>query len=301
MEEKKPADDPVIPLSGGQDRTDGSEQPTNGKIEKRLETGEGKICYYVVNGFPGRPTVLFLHGLSANHTTWEKTAGVLKSLKINCLLPDLRGHGHSDKKKKKFLYTFERFSRDLKLILEKEKIEKAIIVGYSFGGSLALDFSLRYPERIAGLVLLSANHVNPLKYWRLPFFIPLAKIGIGLLSYLVIWQKRKKYSYYRPLSSKGYWKSVWLGFKTMPWSVNLWMLLMMGRLDMKNKLGKIKVPVWIVHASRDPFVSRAEVKDMMSSLSYAREIISKNHNHFLATAAADEMTEVIISFLKENS
>jgi pimeloyl-ACP methyl ester carboxylesterase len=300
MEEKRPAENFAPQLDGGRDDAVDFVQPADGAREKRFETGEGKICYYVINDFPGRPTVLFLHGLSANHTTWEKTAGVLKNLKINCLLPDLRGHGHSDKKKKKSLYTFERFSRDLELILKKEKIEKVIIVGYSFGGSLAIDFSLRYPERTAGLVLLSANHVNPLKYWRLPFLIPLARAGVFILSCLFIWQKRKKYSYYRPLSSKGYWKSVWLGFKTMPWSINLWMLLMMGRLDMKDELGKIKVPVWIVHASRDPFVSRAEVKDMMSSLSYAREIISKNHNHFLATAAADEMTEVIIKFLKEN-
>jgi len=294
MEEKNPANKIIDPFSGGRNVADD-------KIGKRLNTGEGEICYDVKGGFTDRPTALFLHGLSANHTTWEKTAETLCKLKINCVLPDLRGHGHSDKKKKKSLYTFKRFSRDIELILRNEKIEKVIIVGYSFGGSLALDFSLRYPERIAGLVLLSANHVNPLKYWRLPFFIPLAKIGIGLLSYLVIWQKRKQYSYYRPLSSKGYWKSVWLGFKTMPWSINLWMLLMMGRLDLKGKLAKIKAPVWIVHASRDPFVSQAEIKDMTVSLPSAREIVSKNHNHFLATAAADEMTEIIISFLKKNS
>jgi len=42
-------------------------------------------------------------------------------------------------------------------LLEKEIPEKAIIVGYSLGGRLAMDFARRFPERIDSLIILSAN------------------------------------------------------------------------------------------------------------------------------------------------
>lgn len=42
-------------------------------------------------------------------------------------------------------------------LLEKEISEKTILIGYSLGGRLALHFAKRFPERIAGLVILSAN------------------------------------------------------------------------------------------------------------------------------------------------
>jgi len=42
-------------------------------------------------------------------------------------------------------------------LLEKEISEKTVLIGYSLGGRLALHFAKRFPERIAGLVILSAN------------------------------------------------------------------------------------------------------------------------------------------------
>lgn len=267
-------------------------------LEKSIDSGKGKICYYAI-GDREKTAVLFLHGLSANHTTWERAALKACELGFYSILPDLRGHGHSDKTRSKKLYRLERFSNDLKLILDNEGIKNIILVGYSFGGSLAIDFSLKFSQMVKGLVLVSANHENPLNYWRSKVIIPLAKAFFFSLSYLFIWQKRKAYDYYRPIKEKGYFKSVWLGLKTMPISVNLWMLMMMAEVKFKNRLSKINAPVWIVHSDHDPFVTKAEVNDMLNSFPNAKDIVSKNKNHFLATAAMEETMEIIIRFLKE--
>lgn len=50
---------------------------------------------------------------------------------------------------------------DIVALLEKLEIEKAHILGISFGGFVALDFALRFPERVKRLVLASTSFGGP--------------------------------------------------------------------------------------------------------------------------------------------
>ena len=68
---------------------------------------------------------------------------------------DTRGHGASPRGNKPF--TLETFADDLKNLLDSLKIEKANILGFSDGGNIAVIFALKYPERVASLVLNGAN------------------------------------------------------------------------------------------------------------------------------------------------
>lgn len=68
---------------------------------------------------------------------------------------DTRGHGASPRGNKPF--TLETFADDLKNLLDSLNIEKANILGFSDGGNIAVIFALKYPERVASLVLNGAN------------------------------------------------------------------------------------------------------------------------------------------------
>lgn len=68
---------------------------------------------------------------------------------------DTRGHGASPRGNKPF--TLETFADDLKNLLDSLNIEKASILGFSDGGNIAVIFALKYPERVASLVLNGAN------------------------------------------------------------------------------------------------------------------------------------------------
>ena len=68
---------------------------------------------------------------------------------------DTRGHGASPRGNKPF--TLETFADDLKNLLDSLNIEKANILGFSDGGNIAVIFVLKYPERVASLVLNGAN------------------------------------------------------------------------------------------------------------------------------------------------
>ena len=68
---------------------------------------------------------------------------------------DTHGHGASPRGNKPF--TLETFADDLKNLLDSLNIEKANILGFSDGGNIAVIFALKYPERVASLVLNGAN------------------------------------------------------------------------------------------------------------------------------------------------
>ncbi|MFA6171247.1 MAG: alpha/beta hydrolase [Patescibacteria group bacterium] len=269
-------------------------------VKKSIETGKGEIFYFTNSRHPGRPTVVFLHGLSSNHRTWVPAALALDNEKFNSLLIDIRGHGHSDKRKRKSLYNFENLSRDLDLILKKEGLARIILAGYSFGGSISLDFALRHPDMVSGIILVSANHAGPLKFIGPSWASPLADLITNILAWLLIWQSRRKYLYYEPWKGKSYWDTVWKGFKTMPLSVNLWLVSHMINLNLRSLIKEIKAPVWIIHSSYDPFLTKKELKEIKEAIPKVKIFTLDNPSHFIATDMQEEVAEIILRFLKEN-
>jgi pimeloyl-ACP methyl ester carboxylesterase len=270
-------------------------------LEKKwVDTPSGRIYYFTTKRFSDRPTVVFLHGLSANHTTWLRSAGRLAAKRINCLLVELRGHGYSDKRIEKKQYELAVFSADLALILNQENCRNFLLVGYSFGGAIALHYALNRTPSPGGLILISANHVNPLKYWRIGWLTPLLRLIVNVLAYSLAWEKRENYSYYEPNRPGGYWQSVWAGLKTMPWSINLWMLREMSALNFYGLLGKIKIPLLIMHSRHDPFLTELEISDMAREIPRAEIVVSKNKSHFVASQSQDEVTEIILEFIGKN-
>lgn len=267
--------------------------------QKYSESDNGKICYFINRGFSSKPTVVFLHGLSSNHTTWLAGAEALNRLGLNCLLPDLRGHGHSDKTKKRNLYKFPVFTEDLRRIIETEKLSETILIGYSFGGFIALDYVIKYPRSVAGLILISTNYVNPLKYKKIDFLTPFGCAFLNFLAWLLLWQKRKSYYYFNQATAKGYWQSTFKGFATMPLSVNLWMLSEIGKIDFSKDISKIKCPTLLVRSQSDPFLSAEEIADMAKEIESAKAITLNEPSHFLASRHQEKILELMVNFLRE--
>jgi pimeloyl-ACP methyl ester carboxylesterase len=94
--------------------------------------------------------IVLIHGLAASSAFWF---GVTQCLGASppTLLFDLRGHGRSSVTAEG--YSARRMARDLLELLDFIGIESAVLVGHSFGGSVALHTALEHPERVRCLVL----------------------------------------------------------------------------------------------------------------------------------------------------
>lgn len=90
---------------------------------------------------------------------------------------DTRGHGQSPRGEKPF--TILQFAEDLHDFMDEKSIDKAILLGFSDGGNIALTFTLKYPERVDKLVLNGANlfpsGVKPRYQWPIVIGYHIAK------------------------------------------------------------------------------------------------------------------------------
>ena len=106
----------------------------------------------------GPQTIVLTHGLAASNATWRAQVEAL-SVGHRVLTWDLRGHGQSGSPEGP--YRLADLAADLRSILDRERIARAVVLGHSAGGVIAMQFALDHPERAAGLVLVgTASECN---------------------------------------------------------------------------------------------------------------------------------------------
>jgi 3-oxoadipate enol-lactonase len=108
--------------------------------------------YYEVYG-QGKP-VIFLHGFPFDHTIWNSLVPLMES-EARLILPDLRGFGRSPVTDD--VYTMRLLAEDVRHLMDRLALEKAVLVGHSMGGYVALAFSHAYPARVCGLGLVATQ------------------------------------------------------------------------------------------------------------------------------------------------
>ena len=112
--------------------------------------------YYEVHG-EGEPLVL-LNGIMMNTLSWAEHIPHLKD-HYQIITYDMRDQGQSSRLEEG--YQIGVHADDLKKLLDHLNIHKANILGVSYGGQVALIFSLKFPETVGKLVLSNtAAHVD---------------------------------------------------------------------------------------------------------------------------------------------
>ena len=113
-----------------------------------VELGESSIASDAL------PIVL-LHGAGANLKDMEIALGERLAARHRVILIDRPGFGFSARKKGGETTPTEQ-AVVLDELFSRLGVDRAIIVGHSWGGTLALTFALDFPRRVAGLVLIAA-------------------------------------------------------------------------------------------------------------------------------------------------
>lgn len=96
------------------------------------------------------PLVIFLHGIGGNRTNWHDQLPEF-GRHFHAVSWDARGYGESDDYDGPL--EFGDFAIDLARVIDHFRARRAHLVGLSMGGVIALDFALRYPDRLATLTL----------------------------------------------------------------------------------------------------------------------------------------------------
>jgi len=98
------------------------------------------------------PPLLLIHGAGGNLMHWPGELRRLPGHTVYAL--DLPGHGHSGGSGRAEIGAYVEVVRGFAEVLG---LPPFVLVGHSMGGGIALEFALRYPNRLAGLVLVGTG------------------------------------------------------------------------------------------------------------------------------------------------
>lgn len=113
----------------------------------------GGIKIYYDSYGQGLP-IVFLHPWTTNGYIWYfQIFPFARNNRV--IVVDHRGHGRSDKPQSG--YSIQEHARDVAAVMDAAAIDKAVLVGNSIGGMIAMQAALDNPDRVAGLLILSSG------------------------------------------------------------------------------------------------------------------------------------------------
>jgi pimeloyl-ACP methyl ester carboxylesterase len=110
------------------------------------------------------PALLLIHGIAGSSETWEPVLGLLARTHT-VIAPDLVGHGGSAKPPGD--YSLGAHASALRDLLSVLGVGRVTVVGQSFGGGVAMQFSYQFPENCDRLVLVDSGGLGRELSWML--------------------------------------------------------------------------------------------------------------------------------------
>lgn len=261
-------------------------QPTT---TRRVPVAGGTIAYDEA----GRgPAVILLHGSFLDRGTWDLQMPALAA-QHRTIRYDVRPFGESTLPDQPYKTT-----DDLLAVMEALKIERAHLVGHSFGGGVAIDFALAHPSRVASLALVNS--------------------GVTGATMPADEQKDAMQVFVSARESEAKAVDAWLALGL--WSASRARPEVMKALETItarnaarfrmvappfapitppaiDRLGEIRAPTLVVSGDRDTPGNRAVSDVLVKSIPGARLVVITGADHAVPIGWAKELNEALLSFL----
>jgi len=214
------------------------------------------------------PPVVLAHGLLMDHEMFAPQVEVLSS-RYRIITWDARCHGETETTDDPF--TYWDLAEDLRGLLDHLGIARAVIVGVSQGGFVALRFALKHPGRVAAMILVStqagtedpdkaAIYESMLEVWE----------GEGLNDQLA--------ETIAAIMLGNEWpgREAWIA-KWRQWPRSLLrpaFNALVGREDIHDRLREIGVPALVIHGTADAAIDIELAQRLCSKLANCRPLIT---------------------------
>ncbi len=263
--------------------------------DSRFAIADGLQVHYKLAG-QGQPALVLLHGLGASVFSWREVMVPLSHLGT-VIAFDRPGFGLTSRPmpgdwQGENPYAAESQARLTVDLLDGLGIQKAILIGHSAGGSIAVLTALRFPQRVEALVLVSPaiyegggapGWVRPLlslpqvRRWGPLFVRSIAGRGASLLA--SAWHDPSKIE---PEVLAGYAK----GWQVPNWDRALWELVLASRpLDLERHLDELHMPVLVLTGDDDRWVPTEQSIRLASELPRAELVVVPDCGHLLQEEA----------------
>jgi pimeloyl-ACP methyl ester carboxylesterase len=257
----------------------------------------------------GARVIVLLHGQPGSSSDWQLLASQLRADQppgeLNIVAPDRPGYGTN----RQPAGGFEVNARAVIAELDARGIERAVLVGHSYGGGVALVTSRLAPERVEALVLLASVGPGCLNGWDGLLSAPVAGEVCSLAAFwLTPWLARARLAAIgrgqgRPIAADEYvyWQiwgaashdhgPTWRSFLTEQRAL-------VNEIDgLSASLAAVTQPVLLIADSQDMVVPVATAYQLAAALPDSRVQLLDGAGHHLPRRAAPEVAAAIAAFL----
>ncbi|MCX6521121.1 MAG: alpha/beta hydrolase [Actinobacteria bacterium] len=253
--------------------------------------GRGTTFVRHVEGPPGAPTLVLLHGWTATaDLNWFTTYHPL-GRQYRVIAIDHRGHGRGIRSKKAF--RLEDCADDAVAVCDVLGIERFVPVGYSMGGPIAQLIWRQHPERVAGLVLCATSGYFVTSREERMSFLGLS--GLAAVARLTPLQARRWLTAQLYLQRK---TEQWEPWAVQEASMHDWRMVLeagkaIGSFSARPWLGEVDVPTSVVITMRDRVVPVRRQVRLFESIKGA-EAFRVDGDHDAVVANADRFVPTLL-------
>jgi non-heme chloroperoxidase len=256
--------------------------------EAALSTGIR--VHYAEHGDESGAPILFLHGWP---DSWFTFSRVLPSLPktLRAIAVDQRGFGESDHPESG--YTFQELAADAVALLDELDIERAPIVGHSYGSFVAREIAIAHPRRVVSLVLIGTGYATSTPVLEglqvaartLPDPIPESFA-----------REFQASTAYRALPPEFFDRIV---VESLKIPARLWpvMIERLVQYDAIAALANLRVPTLLLWGDHDALFSRAEQDRFLAAVPSARLKVYEETGHCPNWERPDDVAADIASFV----
>ena len=284
-----------------------------------VHSGETKIWYESIPPTgPSEGTILLFMGISNDALGWPQNfISSLVDAGYQVIRYDYRGTGLSDwvDDWQQKPYALADLANDAVIILEKEGIEQAHIVGISMGGMVAQEFAINHPHRILTLTLMmSSGDIVDMNLPQISQKVIFDLITVGV-KYGIVPTERNTIKLHvaariilmgdadYDVDVKGIAQQVLYNLRNRngynPEASQQHQEAVFRSESRYLKLRKIEVPSLVIHGLNDPFIPIEHGKKLAATIPNSRTLWFENMGHDIPPELTDTIIrELILNFEK---
>jgi non-heme chloroperoxidase len=282
-----PSSDPGPSEQGSTGSEAKSAAPRAGSVQLRT----GVELRYVEQGNPEGPVLLFLHGYTDSHHSFDRALPLLPR-RFHAYVLDQRGHG--DSQRPECCYTQRDFAQDVVAFMDDLGIQRATLVGHSMGSLIAQQVALDSPGHVRALVLIgSAPTGNNAVVRGLRDSVSLLEdpIAPGFV------RDFQASTISKPVPTE-YLNTLVSESRKVP--ARVWKAALEGLLDEDHttQLGNITVPTLIIGGEQDAIFSVAEQQALAAAIPNASLKLYPQVGHAPHAEVPQTFVEALTDFLR---
>lgn len=258
--------------------------------------------HYQEAGRDDAPPMILIHGFISSNLVWNEVFLPLANAGFHVIAPDLPGYGYSDKPDDGE-YTIAAQARAVLGLMDRLGIDRAIIIGASYGGAVAATIALDYPERVTKLVLVGTVSNDEVKKKLLLRLVNVPLIG-DLATPLFLgsrWILRKRTEDVyrrlglpldeRKLEARHHLLETANTHRAMIRTVRRWKA---DRISREASL--IRQPTLLVWGEEDTHIPLSDAFRLRDAIPNSRLIVFRRCGHLPPTEYPEKFVEVVTEF-----